>query len=168
MCPLVRKIDRTKWMQNDIVRGEEVSADAITNCMKTKGNALSVWKVASESSLDQAILAMSSQFEYLETIDVVVLDEPVLQDAGLQIVATPSTTTVEHLVNTHRDIVGLTYASLGTLARFIVEGFKADRVRRFTRGQLRKLLAQALKDGTLSMQDVKESVRVACTPDIST
>ena len=35
---LVRKIQKSKWMQNDILNGEPVSGDAITNCLKTKNN----------------------------------------------------------------------------------------------------------------------------------
>lgn len=45
MTLLVRKINRAKWMQNDILSEQDVSADAITICMKTVGNTLSVWQI---------------------------------------------------------------------------------------------------------------------------
>lgn len=160
MSPLVRKIDRTKWLQNDIVNGAQVSADAITNCMKTRGNNLSVWSVRSDSAFDEAVLAMSSEFQYLETIDIVALDDSALADAGLQIVATRATTPVTRLAETHRDITALTYTSLGIVAGFIVERFRANGVVRFTKGQLRTLLRQAIEEGSLRAEDLKDRVRL--------
>src|SRR5680860_1384079 len=68
---LVRKIEKAKWMQNDILNGEEVSADAITNCTRTNKNKLSLWFIQDESNLDDAVLALTSQAQHLETIDTV-------------------------------------------------------------------------------------------------
>lgn len=159
MSLLVRKIERAKWIQNDIVNGAPVSADAITNCAKTTGNALSTWRVTDASALDDAVLAMSSRFDHLDSIDVVALEETTLAAAGLNIVSTLGVTPIESLVCTHRDIVELTYASLGTVANLIVQEFKADRVHRFTKGRLRELLMKAINGGVLRADDLKQSVR---------
>lgn len=53
MAYYVRKISRSKWQENplnaDCKEAEQevqhVAADAITNCTKTTGNKLSLWKV---------------------------------------------------------------------------------------------------------------------------
>ena len=161
MSRLVRKIDRAKWLQNDIANGQEVSADAITNCMKTKANTLSVWEIDSASALDDAVLAMASQFDHLDTIDVVVLDESELDRAGLRIAATPGTTPVKRLADIHRDITALTYRTLGIVADFTVKCFQQDSVRRFTRGQLISLLKSAIHQGEITETDLKERVRSA-------
>ena len=60
MSLLVRKINRAKWLQTDIAHGDDISADAITNCMKTTSNRLSVWEVESEARIEEAALAIAS------------------------------------------------------------------------------------------------------------
>lgn len=53
MAYYVRKISRSKWQDNPLSTNEEkalqeirnVAADAITNCIKTTGNRLSIWRV---------------------------------------------------------------------------------------------------------------------------
>ena len=161
MSVLVRKIDRAKWLQNDIANGEEVSADAITNCMRTKANTLSVWKIDSASSLNDAVLAMASQFDHLDTIDVIVLDDSELEKAGLNIVATPGNTPIRRLADFHRDIAALTYRTLGVVADFTTRCFQQQNVRRFTRGQLISLLKGAIGQGDIAQSDLKEHVRSA-------
>lgn len=161
MSLLVRKIDRAKWIQNDIANGKEVSADAITNCMKTKDNTLSVWKIDNPSHVNDAVLAMASYFDHLDTIDIVVLDESALERAGLRIVPTPGNTPVKRLVDFHRLISELTYRTLGVLAGFTTQCFRETTVHRFTRGQLRTLLKEAITHGDLAQTDLKEHVRSA-------
>jgi hypothetical protein len=158
VCLLVRKIDRAKWMQNDILGGETVSADAITNCMKTTGNTLSAWQIPGEAAVSDAVLAMASEFRHLDTIDVALLDQSSLHDAGLRVVESPGRTRVQRLVRTHRDIAYLDYDSLGTMARLIVE-CRDHKIRRFTKGALKSLLKQAIEEGSVNAQDLEESLR---------
>jgi len=160
MSLLVRKIERSKWVQNDILNGQEVSADAITNCMKTSGNTLSVWQIADESNLEEAVLAIASNFKSLDAIDIALFDESNLGQAGLQIVATPGITPVARLKSAHRNLAGLTYRALGIMASFTIECFKRGKVLRFTKGQLRKLLRNAIQAQALSITDLQESLRL--------
>lgn len=159
MSVLVRKIERNKWTQNEIIKGAEVSADAITNCMKTVGNALSVWQITDETKLEDAVLAIVSMFDHPDSIDVALFDERVVIDAGLQIVAKPGKTPIEGLVQNHRDIAGLTYSTLGTMANLTVKCFKDDKIRRFTRFQLLKLFKDAIQRGIIRPDDLKEGIR---------
>lgn len=159
MSLLVRKIERAKWMQNDVLGREDVSADAITNCMKTKANALSVWEVTEEGNVPDAVLAIASEFQHLDTIDVVILHQAAIADAGLHVEKTEGRTPVKELLETHRDITNLGYSSLGTLAGFIVDGFRDDRVKRFTRGQIRRLIKEAIESGRLDKEELQKAVR---------
>lgn len=159
MSLLVRKIERGKWMQNDILGGEDVSADAITNCMKTKNNAISVWKITEETLVTDAVLAMASHMTHLETIDVVLLSQRALGKAGLRLERTAGLTALEEFVDRHRDIVGLTYRTLGILARLHVDGIRESRIQRYTRGQLRTLLQNAVDSRRIDVQDLQEGVR---------
>ena len=102
---LVRKITKSKWFQNDILNGAEVSADAITNCLKTTKNTLSVWRVDNEETIEEAALAIVANQQYLETIDVVLLDEEYFLKYQIKIENTEGNTIVEDLKNTHVDLI---------------------------------------------------------------
>jgi len=115
MSLFVRKIIKSKWYQTDIENGDDVSADAITNCMKTKQNTLSVWEIESPDELDNAVLAIVSQHQHLETIDVVKLDSVSLVENEIVWVESRGLTPIDDLVDTHFDLSELTYPKLGII-----------------------------------------------------
>lgn len=159
MSLLVRKINKAKWMQNDIICGEEVSADAITNCIKTKDNKLSTWKISKESEINNAILAIVSSHQHLDTIDVVYLKKSFLEHKGFMFQSTKGATPIVDLKDLHVDISGLTYSSLGTIAEQIVQVIKEDKVLRYTKGMIRKLINEAIDLGRLKKDDLNDSLK---------
>lgn len=159
MSYLVRKINKAKWYQIDIDKDDNVTADAITNCLKTTRNTLSVWKIESEDDLDQAVLALVANQDRLETIDIVILDEKSLEDYNINIVASPGNTPVYSLINTHRDISDLTYTELGTVKDHIVERIRSQKIIRYTASSLKNLLVEAIEEGLVKKEDLKESVQ---------
>ena len=54
MSLLIRKINRNRWLEEDEVPND-VPADAITGCMRTQRNTLSVWEVPDEGKIDEAV-----------------------------------------------------------------------------------------------------------------
>lgn len=164
MVFLVRKVEVSKWLQNSIKDGAEVSADAITNCMKTKNNAISVWEIAEETSIDDAILAIASGGDHIESIDIALLPHQTVLNAGLTLQSTPGLTPSKDLINSHRNITNLDYKSLGILKNIIVDEFKKDRVKRYTRRYLKLLIQTAIRSGRLEKEllseDIKKSVEV--------
>lgn len=159
MSLLVRKINKAKWMQLDISETDDVSADAITNCLKTTKNTLSVWKNDTEEDLEQAVLALVANQDHLDTIDVVILQEDSLNEYNLNIVASPGDTPVESLVESHRDIADLTFSRLGSIKDHIVERIRNNHIKRFTVGTLKKLIKKSIEDGLLKKEDLKESIQ---------
>ncbi|RXK57758.1 hypothetical protein ESA94_19760 [Lacibacter luteus] len=156
---LVRKINRAKWFQLDITKSDEVSADAITNCLKTTRNTLSVWHIESEDDLDNAALAIVANQEHLDTIDVVILDENSLQKYSLDVVVSPGETPVSSLINAHRDIAELTFTKLGQVKEHIIERIRHDKLKRYTVASLKKILLDAIAKGILQKNDLKETLR---------
>ena len=77
MSLLVRKCNRNNW-DYDIVNASDISADAITQCMRTTKNSMSVFEIASDTDIDDAFLAISSNGDSLESFDVVILKRNVL------------------------------------------------------------------------------------------
>ncbi|HPO08131.1 MAG TPA: hypothetical protein PLZ55_05645 [bacterium] len=163
MSLLVKKIERAKWRENEIADGADVPADAITNCLRTKQDALSVWEIRSQSDMHDAVLAIVAQSERknLEAIDIVLLGKSAVENARLCIKDEPGITVVEHLRNTHRDIVELRFSSLGRIADLIVEEFRKKQVYRFTVGDLKKILNEAIEKGILDKHRLQERVRIA-------
>jgi len=159
MSLLIRKINKAKWIQGDIENDSDVSADAITNCLRTTKNTLSVWQIKTEEDLDKAVLAIVSNQDHLEAIDVVILEEKSINDYNISIVATPGETPVEELTESHRDLAELTYSKLGTIKDHIVERIRTDKLKRYTRGSIKKLIQNAIDEKKIELNDLKESVR---------
>jgi hypothetical protein len=159
MSLLIRKINKAKWYQVDIENDSDVSADAITNCLKTTKNTLSVWCISCEEDLDNAVLALVSNQDNLETIDIVILEESLLDGYNIRIVATQGETPIEELAKTHRDIADLTFSKIGIIKDHIVERIRTKHLRRYTKGTLKKLIKDAIEDGKLKLEDLKESVQ---------
>jgi len=161
MSLLIRKINKAKWFQVDIVNNSDVSADAITNCLKTTDNTLSVWNIENEEYLNNAILAIVSNQDHLETIDIVIIDQDSLENKNVNIVISPGNIPILKLIDTHRDITDLTYSKLGFVKDFIVESIRNDQLKRYTVGSLKKILKNAIEEGYLRKTDLKPSLQVS-------
>jgi hypothetical protein len=159
MCLFVRKIDRSKWLQNDIRQGERVSADAITHCMKTQNNTLSVWQIEADDNVDEAVLAIVAGHQHLESIDVITLTPAYLAQAGIEYTASKGRTPVTDLAETHINLIQLTYEKLGVIAYHVVDRIVQERIVRYTKGTQKEMLKQAIHQGRLSLEDLNENVR---------
>ncbi|MFH0924891.1 MAG: hypothetical protein V1872_04550 [bacterium] len=159
MSLLIRKIDKRKWLQTDICNGEDISADAITNCIKTKGNKLSVWESKTEADIEDSILAIVSSHQHLETIDVVLMNSDYLGKRGVDFIASPGLTPIEELKDTHIDLANLSYKKLGTVAYHIAERIKDDSIKRYTKGSLKEILKRAIDQKKLKIDDLDENLK---------
>lgn len=170
MSLLVRKIDKTKWLQNNITADEDVSADAITICLKTSENTLSVWKVSTETDIKEAILAIVSSGDHLEAIDIITIDCQRVTSDGLNFAQNleKSFARIKDLKNAHYEITDITYGKLGVIASYIVECFKKGQiinsckegqVIRFTEGYLKDTIQEAIDDRRLKKEDLPDSIQ---------
>jgi len=167
---LVRKIDKAKWLQNDITGSEDVSADAITICLKTSDNKLSVWKVSTETDIEEAILAIVSGGDHLEAIDIITIDCQRMASDGIGFTQNPekSVTRVQDLKDAHYDITDLSYGKLGVISQYIVDCFKKGQiinsckegqVIRCTEIYLKGIMREAIEDGRLKKEDLPDSIQ---------
>jgi hypothetical protein len=159
MSYLVRKVNKAKWFQIDILNDDDVSADALTNCLKTTNNTLSVWHIESETDLDSAILAIVANQDHLDTIDIVILEESSLQGYNINIVASPGETPVTSLINAHRDLSQLTFSKIHDIKNHIVERIRNDKLKRYTVASLKRILNSAIERGLLKRDDLKEPIK---------
>lgn len=159
MSLLVRKINKAKWYKIDIENHSDVVADAITNCLKTTRNTLSVWHINDKEDLDEAVLAIVSNQDHIESIDVVILSETSLIETGIKIVTSPGNTPFQGFVDSHRDISELTYSSLGLIKDHIVERIRDENIVRYTKSKLTKLLLKAIEEGVLKRENLNDSLK---------
>lgn len=164
MSLIVRKIEYNKWMQRKILEGEEPSSDAITNCMRTTRNTLSVWFINDSTELEEAVLAIASQFDHLDTADFLIIEIPLLQEKHLLLDETRGITPYCKFADNHRDIINLDYSSLGAMAEIVIESIRRLYRERFTRTKLINLLKKGIDDGKIQPEDLKESVRSKLLP----
>ena len=162
MSLVVRKIEMAKWTQNNISSVDDVSADAVTNCMKTKNNTLSVWEIPGEADIIDAVLAMASQFDHPDTIDIAVLNRQEITDSGLVLQQIDGLTPFKAFVEKHRDIVNLTYGSLGIMASLIMDTIRREACRRFTKGDIKRLVNEAVSSGRIAIGDLKDGMKKIC------
>jgi hypothetical protein len=155
---LIRKIDKAKWITENVVN-EPPHADALTCCLKTKGNTLSVWYIENEEDLEEAILAIVSGQAHLETIDVVILDDDRIAECLIETEVTEGDTPVIDLKKQHRDLSKLDFWTLGMVAEHIIESVKNDKIRRFRTASLKNIIKAAIENKRLTIEDLKEDVR---------
>ena len=159
MSLLIRKIDRNNWIRADTVP-HETPADAITRgCMKTKDNTLSVWEAQDENKIDEAVLAIVSACHHLEAIDIVQIDREHLEENEIDCRETDGDTPVKDLVNTHIDLSNLAYKELGIIAYHILDKFRQDKVKRYTKTDLKQILKDAIEKQRLEIDELKEFIR---------
>lgn len=161
MCLLVRTTERTKWLQNNIKDGEDVSADAITITLRTHKNTLSFWKIEDYEELENIVAAIATNFTNLDAIDLIVLKyDSIESDANLSIKPTLGITAYEKYKQNHYEIYGLTYKTLGMVAKHIVNSFCEDEGNciRYTLGDLKKILKKYIKNSEINPEDLNDSV----------
>ena len=147
------------------VSGESPSADAITNCLRTTRNTLSVWFINNFTELEEAVLAIAAQFDHLDTVDFLIIELSMLYAVHLEIEETPGETPYTAFISSHRDITALNYVSLGTVADVIVETLRRKYQERFTRGRLKNLLYKRIEDGKIQKDALKKRTKKKLFPE---
>lgn len=160
MAYFVRKIARSKWSRSqpdDI----DVRADAITSCLRTTRDTLSLWKISSEEEINHAALAIISSQDKFETIDLIILEQQKLEALNLKIVHSPQDgmTPIESLKETHFDLIELTYSKLGILKDYIITKVDGGKIIRFTRTKTIDIIKEAIKNKVLDPSILKDSLR---------
>ncbi|EHO14686.1 hypothetical protein [Myroides odoratimimus] len=156
---LIRKVTKSKWSKDPLSDIKDLSADAITSCLRTSSNTLSLWHVKDVDSMNDAILALASGFDRIDTIDVVLLEKDYL-NSHFNIEQTEGKTKVPDLINTHYDICHLTYEKIGNVATYVQEQILSKKIKRYRVVEIATILNEAIALGRLKNEDLKEKVRI--------
>lgn len=155
MAYLVRKINIAKW--DSIENGDssvDVSADAITQCLNTKKNTISLWFIPSIEQLIDAAVAMTSKKGNLESEDFVCIPLDDLKDFTID--STPGDTLYTEFANNHRDMTQLTYIKLGILKDLILKSLNTNNYyKRYTKTELKEHYHHLIKNSKLNKEELK-------------
>jgi hypothetical protein len=156
MAFLVRKFNRAKWPgENELQLIEDLSADALTSCLRTSGNTLSVWKTGSAvwGTFDDILAALFSTLDGPNRADVIVISqrEVELIDGVELIDVKASTAASESINNKHSDISKLSFSSMAKVAKIILtELANSDQETKFLQTELRQ---EKIKPEELELSD---------------
>lgn len=125
MAFLIRKFSKPKWtsLSDDPSNFDMLQADAITSCLRTSSNTLSVWEVNSNqwTDVEDILAALFSSTDNPTRTDIIILDkEKVQAETGIDIVDTLGQTPATEDINMqHKDLSNITLRSIESFARLI-------------------------------------------------
>lgn len=146
---LGRRISRAKWAITIDSIPNDIPADAISD-IRTQSNTLSFWKCgeASETDLDEIALALAlANRDRVDKLEIIWIDQEKIRENGIHIALNSGDTLVVDLKDLHRDLESLTYGKLGSIASQISTALNKGQFKIFTRGQVTKLIEEAVKLG---------------------
>lgn len=169
MSYLIRKFSRPKWNVDNTTPDsvDKLSADAITSCLRTSSNTLSVWLVDSAEwgSFDDVLAALFSSFDRPDRADVVVIEKSDVDGIqGVNIVSSIGKTPASNEINQkHRDISDLKQSSLTNFADVLLQELKkddnlegCDSIRRFSRKDTINIVKRYVDSGQISADGLSE------------
>ena len=170
----VRKILFAKWTKD--IEGE-ITADAVTACLKTYENTLSLWKIDGLvlTELEKCVLAMatSEKVEQLNSMTIFCFDEDFFSSNNLNLSHAPTQgkSYISRLNEFHFDILNLNYSKLkivgnkikdevdnhSTLSKEQLE--KKLELRTFTASKVKAIVKSAIESKELDINLLHEKVR---------
>ncbi len=165
---LARKINRAKWSPKAYLPQDAIRADAVTGCLRTRDDRLSMWQCEDDpDDLDQVFLALATGplNTGFDTMDIVVIAENELENAGVTRETTLGETAVPALRSRHVDLVALDLEKLAALAKLLALCVRSSHVKRRTQGEIKKLVTDAHNKGHIQSEELKEELRRQLTPD---
>jgi hypothetical protein len=161
-----RKINRSKWNPRPYLKPDAIRADAVTGCLKTKGDRLSMWQCNDNlEDIDQIFLALATGplITGFDAMDIVVVPENELEDAGFTAEATQGDTAVQDLRSRHVNLVCLDLDKLGTFAKLLASRLKDSQFKRATEAQIKRLVREAAGKGRVQQGNLSEQLRQKLT-----
>ncbi len=163
MVVCVRKINKSKWPAEETLAGktdEEIlpflKADALTSCLRTSKDELSLWTVenTSEEEIRKAILALitNSRLERLDRIQVVYFEEDKVKQLGLTLQKSPGDTVISTYSNLHQDMTELNYERMGKVSALITSALRDKRIKKYTEKELTKMLIDSIESGLVDQK----------------
>jgi hypothetical protein len=166
MAYYVRKIARSKWQETHLSSNEaqareevkRVKADAITNCIKTSDNKLSLWRVDDKKDSIDDIVPLIIGFERPDTCDVVYISEEVFSEEQITLEQSSddANTPIEELKQYHYNAIVKDYEGLGKFAKVVLKSL--DNQKRFKGREVKTKLKDMLNNHEIEREMISEKL----------
>lgn len=165
---VLRTITRSKWYNSPekidhLLKEGRLQAGTINvlmradalNDLQTKGDRLSVWYIdATKSNLQQVIVALAANRDYIDKLDYVLLKESTLSALDIRIKSSPGETPDDEVNACHCELVEL---SLEALLKLVSVIRTSDRVR-VPLARIRQQLLEAVSSRRLSLDRMNSNM----------
>ena len=160
MSYFVRKFAKPKWTRTAINDNPfDIPSDVICSDLKTADNTLSVWEIEDETKLEDAVLAITSGGDRLDTIDIIWIEKREIEMKGVSYKQSPGDTPIKQFVDTHVDLCQLSYYKIGLVAESISEKVARDvQIKRYTQTDLKKIYKSAISNGIIDKDSLKSGI----------
>ena len=153
-----RKFSRAKWERPAFISGSDIPADAITGCLRTQDNKLSLWDCADDNgSVEEAVLALAtgSKYDSLEKMHITTLVIAEMKSQGLSLANTRGDTAVEDIRERHLEVDKLTLIQLTKFAELMAANiYYNDHCFIFTRKDVARIIKTAISKQRLDGQNL--------------
>lgn len=166
MAYYVRKISRPKWQENQLSTDEikaleelrRVKADAITNCIKTTGNKLSLWKVEEKSNSIEDIIPLIIGFDRPDTCDVIYISDEILLEEGITLEQSceDANTPLDNLKKYHYNAIVKDYEGLGKFAKVVLKSLNNHK--RFKEKEVKTKLKEMLNNHEIEKEMISDKL----------
>lgn len=154
----IRKISLAKWtssLESDV---DSYSADAITGCLRTSENTLSLWKCESDEEVAQSTLALLASQTRIDKLDLIVIDRDEVERRNLALVDSPGETAAKVYADKHVDVFGLNIDSLKLFAELVKEEVANKRIIRINRAMFIERLRNGIGSGEIVRSDLPDAI----------
>ena len=168
---LARKINRNKWNTISHDGLTDIQADAITSCLRTQSNELSVWECdMARSDVSEIVLALTlvDSKSRIDKMYLVLIDKNDIDSNRINLKNTSGNTLIEDLKPRHRDLADLTMTKLCILAKLVsiqVEIYDGQEIAEtsclhsFTKTQVANIIRDAINSGRVNKNQLSESIQ---------
>jgi hypothetical protein len=153
---LARLVRRKRWQPRG---SDDVAADALGD-LRSQGNKLSFWRCnQDDASLADVVLALASTRDRPDKLEFVVVPVAELREA-FRMDSTPGETPARDVRDRHVDLTDLTARSLTRLAMALLAQVQSEeRHRIYSKREVLSILADAVDQGRLEIDKLKEKLR---------
>ena len=161
MSYYIRKISRAKWPEDvSGVEVKDVRADAITGCMRTTSDELSLWKVDKIGNPEEDVLPIITGFEKPNRCEIVYIDEQLFIDQGIEVVQEKGNTPLKELADTHYEAFVKNYDGLGKFAKVILNSLKNDgNFVKISDRQVKNIIKRLVESGRISSEQLNDTMQ---------
>lgn len=171
---LIRRISKGKWQDYCKLASDNVGlfrrlirlprfnapADAITNCLKTTNNQLSMWLLPDEKMLNEVLLALctGTRSNGLGTIDYIRINTEELDEIGLTYKQSSedADTAIPELKELHYNVSGFNYQTLGHFQDIVVRCVRGGKTDRKREPFFKPLVAKAIREGRFDFSSLSD------------